>query len=67
MGYTEKISNLLTDDVIFLLKTIENSGYEAKIVGGAVRNLLLKMPISDVDIATTALPNEIIKILRKKM
>lgn len=66
MGYTEKISDLLTDDVIFLLKTIENNGYEARIVGGSVRNLLLEIPISDVDIATTALPNEIIKIFEKK-
>lgn len=66
MGYKEKISNLLTDDVIFLLKAIENSGYEARIVGGAVRNLLLESPISDIDLATTALPNEITEIFEKK-
>ena len=59
MGYQEKISDLLTEDVIFILNRIENAGYEARIVGGAVRNLLMGINISDVDIATTALPNEI--------
>lgn len=66
MGYKEKISDLLTDDVIFLLQTIENSGYEARIVGGAIRNLLLGAPISDIDLATTALPNEITEIFERK-
>ena len=30
-------------------------------VGGAVRNALLKIPIGDIDIATTALPDEVIR------
>lgn len=66
MGYKEKISDLLKDDVISILDIIENNGYKARIVGGAVRNLLFGAPISDIDIATTALPNEIIKIFERE-
>jgi tRNA nucleotidyltransferase/poly(A) polymerase len=37
-------------------------GHEARAVGGAVRNALLGMPVSDVDIATTARPEEVIRL-----
>src|SRR5947208_9735079 len=37
------------------------NGEEARVVGGAVRNALLKIPIGDIDIATTALPDEVIR------
>ncbi|WP_409288928.1 CCA tRNA nucleotidyltransferase [Peribacillus sp. SCS-37] len=42
-----------------LLDKIEQAGYEAYFVGGAVRDMLLKKPISDVDIATSATPLEV--------
>jgi tRNA nucleotidyltransferase (CCA-adding enzyme) len=45
-----------------ILEKIEVAGYEAYFVGGAVRDLLLNRPISDVDIATSATPDEIKKI-----
>lgn len=34
---------------------------EARIVGGAVRNALMAMPVSDIDIATTLLPQEVVE------
>jgi len=34
------------------------SGYEARVVGGAVRNALLGQPVRDVDLASTAPPEE---------
>src|SRR3981081_1723264 len=37
------------------------NGEEARVVGGAVRNALLKIPTGDIDIATTALPTEVIR------
>lgn len=37
---------------IDLINKIESLGYSALIVGGAVRDLLLNMPINDIDIAT---------------
>jgi poly(A) polymerase len=44
-----------------VLKLLNDDGEEARVVGGAVRNALLKLPIGDVDIATTALPIEVIR------
>jgi poly(A) polymerase len=40
------------------LAALNGEGEETRIVGGAVRNLLLGEPVSDVDLATTALPEE---------
>lgn len=45
-----------------LLTKIENSGYEAYFVGGSVRDYFLNNHISDVDIATSATPEELKKI-----
>jgi poly(A) polymerase len=44
-----------------VLKLLNGDGEEARVVGGAVRNALLDLPIGDVDIATTALPEEVIR------
>jgi poly(A) polymerase len=40
---------------------IESAGFEARAVGGAVRNALIGKPVSDVDVATTALPDDVIR------
>ena len=37
-------------------------GYEGRAVGGAVRNALLGTPVKDTDIATTALPEEVMRL-----
>src|SRR5580698_6478091 len=42
-----------------VLELLNGDGEEARVVGGAVRNALLDLPIGDVDIATTALPEEV--------
>lgn len=39
-----------------VFEAIEQDGDEARAVGGSVRNTLLGVPVSDVDIATTATP-----------
>jgi poly(A) polymerase len=44
-----------------LLGVLDCDGEEARAVGGAVRNALLGMSIAEVDVATTAVPEEIIK------
>jgi poly(A) polymerase len=44
-----------------VLALLNDEGEEARVVGGAVRNALLGVPIGDVDIATTALPAEVIR------
>jgi len=44
-----------------VLTLLNGHGEEARVVGGAVRNALLQIPIGDLDIATTALPAEVIR------
>jgi poly(A) polymerase len=44
-----------------VLELLDSNGEEARVVGGAVRNALLKIPTGDIDIGTTALPTEVIR------
>ncbi|MEB2490770.1 CCA tRNA nucleotidyltransferase [Peribacillus frigoritolerans] len=45
-----------------ILELIEEAGFEAYFVGGSVRDYILGRPINDVDIATSATPQEIKRI-----
>lgn len=44
-----------------LLDILDRDGEEARAVGGAVRNALIGEPIHEVDVATTAVPEEVIR------
>ncbi|RWX78650.1 CCA tRNA nucleotidyltransferase [Neorhizobium lilium] len=44
-----------------VLSLLNIDGAEARIAGGAVRNALMGMPVSDVDIATTLLPEQVVE------
>jgi poly(A) polymerase len=44
-----------------VLELLNGDGAEARVIGGAVRNALLELPIGDIDIATSALPAEVIR------
>src|SRR3984885_10318679 len=44
-----------------VLELLNRHDEEARVVGGAVRNSLLKIPTGDIDIATTALPDEVVR------
>ncbi|HEY2231515.1 MAG TPA: CCA tRNA nucleotidyltransferase [Xanthobacteraceae bacterium] len=44
-----------------LLAALDRDGEEARVVGGAVRNGLIGGPAGDIDIATTALPDEVVR------
>ena len=48
-----------------VLEMIEQAGFEAYFVGGSVRDHILGLPIHDVDIATSAYPEEIKKIFKR--
>ena len=51
-------------DALFICDRLRNAGYKSYIVGGAVRDLLLKNNPNDFDIVTDALPGTIRKIFR---
>jgi poly(A) polymerase len=50
---------LTQGDVARLLAVLNSDGQEARVVGGAVRNALLKHPFEEIDVATTAVPEEV--------
>ena len=54
----------MLDIALKLLKDITNHSYEAYIVGGFVRDYLLGIESSDIDITTNATPKEIKKIFQ---
>lgn len=46
-----------------ILSALEEAGFEARVIGGAVRDALMSRPVHDIDIATTAHPNETTRIV----
>ncbi|MCY9657225.1 MULTISPECIES: CCA tRNA nucleotidyltransferase [Paenibacillus] len=44
----------------YVLAKLTEAGYEAYLVGGCVRDAVLDRPIKDIDIATSALPEQVI-------
>jgi len=49
-------------EIKFILQSLKNAGFEGRIVGGYVRDLLLKKNSSDIDVATTATPEKTMEI-----
>jgi len=45
-----------------VMAMLEDAGFQAYVVGGCVRNALLDAPIADVDIATDAYPDVVVKL-----
>lgn len=54
----------ISDSALKVLYRLHNSGYEAYLVGGAVRDLLLGREPKDFDIATSAHPEEVRQLFR---
>ncbi len=47
--------------VVRLIALLDCAGEEARVVGGAVRNALLRLPVREIDVATTAVPEEVVR------
>lgn len=58
------INDVLFQKALPVLKQIESHGYEAYFVGGCVRDTLLHKKINDIDIASSARPEEIESIFK---
>jgi tRNA nucleotidyltransferase (CCA-adding enzyme) len=52
----------LPEQAIIVLNELEKNGYEAYLVGGFVRDLILSRETHDIDCATNALPDEIERV-----
>lgn len=49
----------IKEEVLYIYNKIKNSGFEVYLVGGCVRNLLMKIEPKDWDLATNARPEQI--------
>jgi poly(A) polymerase len=57
--------HLLSKNAVKVTQTLQQAGYEAFIVGGAVRDLALGIGPKDFDVATNATPEQVQKLFRK--
>ena len=49
----------IPEPVLEVCRTLESRGHRAWVVGGCIRDLLRGEPVSDWDLATSALPREV--------
>jgi poly(A) polymerase len=55
---------LTTGATARVLQLLNGDGEEARVVGGAVRNALMKLAVDEIDIATTTVPDEVVRRAR---
>ena len=58
-------ARLLSANAIRVTKTLQDAGFKAFVVGGAVRDLLLHIKPKDFDVATDATPEEVQRLFRR--
>ena len=54
----------ISSNALKVLYRLKEAGYQAFLVGGAVRDLLLGITPKDFDVATNALPDEVRRLFR---
>ena len=52
-------------NILYAINLLEEKGYKAYLVGGAIRDFLLDLPVSDYDIATNATLEEAIEVFKE--
>ncbi len=57
--------SLLDANAVRVVKTLKEAGYEAYVVGGAVRDLLVGLRPKDFDVATNATPEQVKVLFRR--
>ncbi len=56
------MTELIPQEILDIYTRLEKANFEAYLVGGCTRNLLLKRPIKDWDMTTNATPEQILKL-----
>lgn len=64
MNISDKAEWLKSPPLRALFDALNRDGGEARVVGGAVRNSLLGTKVSDVDLATTHLPQDTMRLVK---
>jgi poly(A) polymerase len=57
---------LIDEDALYVLKKLRESGFTAYLVGGSVRDLLIRKVPKDFDISTSARPEQIKSIFQRR-
>jgi len=65
MSLQDRVDPHLLKNALAIVKTLHDQGQEAYFAGGSVRDLLLEKSISEIDIATSASPQEIEQLFPK--
>jgi tRNA nucleotidyltransferase (CCA-adding enzyme) len=60
-----KIRVVVPPHVMSIVKTLRERSFQAFVVGGSLRDFLLKRPVSDWDVSTDAKPDDVIAAFKK--
>lgn len=60
-----RIDIILEEEIKFIINTLNRNGFEAYLVGGCVRDILMGKKPKDWDIATSALPHQVMSLFDK--
>lgn len=58
-------SHLIDPDALFVIEKLREAGFEAYLVGGSVRDLMLKKIPKDFDISTSARPEQVKRVFQR--
>lgn len=59
------MTEFIPEEIIKIYKKVRDAGFEVYLVGGCVRNLLLKKSVKDWDMTTNATPEALLKIFKE--
>ena len=62
----ERFNSILNEDLKLLRDVFLRNKFELRIAGGAVRDLLMDIVPHDIDLATNALPDEMLDIFKRE-
>lgn len=63
---TPLFKKILSNDLIYLSGLFKKHNFELRIAGGAVRDLLMEIEPNDVDLATDAMPNQMLDLFQRE-
>ncbi|MEO5635401.1 MAG: HD domain-containing protein [Candidatus Paceibacterota bacterium] len=65
MDITKNLTSKIPKEVSHVTNTLEKAGFEAYLVGGCVRDLIMDRKPNDWDVTTSATPEQIMKLFEK--
>lgn len=63
---THLFKKILSDELLQLAELFKKHSYELRIAGGAVRDLLMEIEPNDIDLATDALPDQMLDLFKEE-